>query len=75
MSFAFALIISIAACVLAAAVEGLCAGRRVKSFFATRRTRVSFAGANYDRAKWIGRGVANESQMSLSVTKNPMHHP
>lgn len=37
MSFAYALVISIAGSVLAAALEGLCAGRDVKSFFATLR--------------------------------------
>ena len=33
MSFVFALLTSIAACIVAAAVEGACAGRNVKSFF------------------------------------------
>jgi tryptophan-rich sensory protein len=37
MSFALALILSIGACGLAAALEGLCAGRNVRSFFAALR--------------------------------------
>ena len=37
MSTGYAILISITACVLAAALEGLCAGRNVKSFFAELR--------------------------------------
>jgi tryptophan-rich sensory protein len=37
MSAGYAIIISLAVCVLAAALEGLCAGRNVKSFYASLR--------------------------------------
>jgi tryptophan-rich sensory protein len=37
MSVGYAILISIAVCVMAAALEGVCAGRNVKSFFATLR--------------------------------------
>ena len=37
MSAGYAIIISLAVCVIAAALEGLCAGTNVKSYFATLR--------------------------------------
>ncbi len=37
MSSGYAILISLGACVIAAALEGVCAGRNVKSFFATLR--------------------------------------
>lgn len=46
--------------------------RRTRPSRSQRRTRVSFVGANYRRAKWISRGEPKESQMSLSA-KNAMH--
>ena len=37
MSAGYAILISLGACIVAAALEGLCAGKNVKSFFATLR--------------------------------------
>lgn len=37
MSTSYAIILSLATCILAAALEGVCAGKNVKSFFATLR--------------------------------------
>jgi hypothetical protein len=37
MSASYAILVSLGACVIAAALEGVCAGRNVKSFFATLR--------------------------------------